>query len=129
MAKLKGFSDVEILWQDKKRYFGLPISFTRYALIMKPGLYVKLVCVKGWLSTNVEEVMAYRVDDISVRQSVTDRLFGVGSIDVYCKDATCEVLHIQSVKNPIKVKELLNDEVEKDKINRGMRYGEMATQY
>ena len=23
---------IEFIWQDRKRYFGMPISFTRYAL-------------------------------------------------------------------------------------------------
>lgn len=30
--------DVEILWQDKIRHFGMPISFTKYILAKKGDL-------------------------------------------------------------------------------------------
>ena len=35
---------IEYLWQDRKRYFGLPLSFTRYAmsedrLFLSTGLF------------------------------------------------------------------------------------------
>ena len=128
MGKLKGFGDdVEILWQDKKRIFGLPISFTTYALICKPGLYTKIVRVTGLLSTNIEEVHAYRVDDIGCHQSIGDRLLNVGTVDIYCKDASCDVLRLEKIKNPIKVKQMINDKVETERALKGMRYAEMAS--
>lgn len=127
MAKLKGFGDdVQVLWQDKKRYFGLPLSFTNYALICKPGLYTKIVRITGFLSTHIEEVHAYRVDDISCNQSIGARILGVGTIDIYVNDASCQVLKLQSIKNPLKVKQLINDTVETERTMRGMRYAEMA---
>ena len=128
--KIKGYGDdVEILWTDKKRYFGMPISFTRYAIINKPGLWTKVVRIKGLFSTDVEEVHVYRIDDVGVFQSLADKMFGVGTLDVYCKDASCDVLKFEQVKNPMRVKALLSDLVEKERAKKGMRYAEMSSDY
>ena len=127
--KLKGYEDAEVLWSDKKRYFGMPISFTKYALVRKAGLYTKLLCIKGLLSTHVEEIHAYRIDDVGCFQSLADKIFGVGSIDVYCKDASCDVLHILKVKDAFKVKSQIADIVEEEKMLKGMKYAEMSSSY
>ena len=128
MGKLKGFDDsVEILWQDKKRIFGMPISFTSYALVCKPGLYTKLVKVTGLLTTKIEEVHCYRVDDIGCYQSLSDKILNVGTINVYCNDASCDILKLEKIKNPLKVKQMINDKVETERALKGMRYAEMAT--
>ena len=34
-------SEAEVLWKDRKRYFGLPWSFTRYSIIRKQRQFVK----------------------------------------------------------------------------------------
>lgn len=118
-------SDAQILWDDRKRVFGLPWTFTRYSLVTKPGQHAKLVNVNGLLTTRTEEVKLFRVDDTSVYQSLFDKLFGVGTITVYCNDATCSQLVLKSVKNPFKVRELIANEVAKERQRVGMRYSEM----
>ena len=127
--KIKGFEDCEVIWSDRKRYFGLPLSFTRYAIVTKPGLFTKIVCIKGLLSTHVEEIHVYRIDDIGVFQSLTSKIFGVGNIDVYCRDASCDVLHILQVKNPMRVKSTINNLIEEERKNKNVRYAEMDTMY
>ncbi len=120
---------VEVLWQDTKRIMGMPISFTKYAIIRKPGHWVKLVEETGVLSTNVEEVMLYRVDDLGVYQSVFGKMFGVGNVEVYCRDASCEVLVLKNIKKPHEVKTLLSDLVEEERRNKNIRYSEVQYWY
>ena len=72
----------KVVWTDKKRYFGLPISFTRYSIIEKEGSWVKLFYDAGFLSTRHEEVLIYRIFDISLHQSLFDKIFGVGTISL-----------------------------------------------
>ncbi len=117
--------NVEVLWKDTKRIFGMPLSFTKYAIISKPGQWVKLVEESGVLSTNVEEVMAYRVDDVGVYQSVFGKLFNVGNVEVYCKDASTDVLVFKNVKNPYQVKDLITDIVERERKARNIHYSEV----
>lgn len=116
---------VEVLWKDTKRIMGLPISFTKYAIIRKPGHWVKLVEESGVLSTNVEEVMLYRVDDLGVFESVTNKMFGVGNVEVYCRDSSCDVLVLRNIKKPHEVKALLTDLVEEERRNRKVGYSEI----
>ena len=118
-------NDAEILWQDRKRWCGMPITFTRYSLVKKPGQHIKLVNVNGFLTTRTEEVKLFRVDDIGVYQSFVNKIFGVGTISIYCKDASCDKLELRNVKNPFKVRELISDYVTQERQRVGMRYNEM----
>ena len=116
--------DAELIWQDRKRWCGLPLSFTRYALFKKKDEYAKLVNMNGLLTTTTEEINLYRVDDIEVFQSLSNKIFGVGSITIYCKDASCEKLVLKRIKDPFKVKNLIDDLVIEDRERVGVTYGE-----
>ena len=123
--KYKYDTEAEVVWKDRKRYFGLPLSFTRYSIIKSEGEYAKLVNINGFLTSKTEEVNLYRVDDFEIYQSLTNKIFGVGTITVYCKDASCDKLVLRNVKNPYKVRELLNKLVLEDRRRVGMRQSEM----
>ena len=125
MAKNIYDREAEVLWQDRKRWCGLPWSFTKYSVIRKYGEYAKLVNIVGFLSSHSEEVNLYRVDDFEVHQSLIDKMFGVGTVTVYCKDATCDKLVLRNIKNPYRVRELLNKLVLEDRQRVGVRQTEM----
>ena len=110
-----------IAWQDKKRPFlGLPLSFTKYTLTSE-----KLLIDVGFLSRKQEEVRLYRVVDFSVRQSLWQRLFGVGDIDVSSSDNSQEDFTLRYVKNPYKIKDLMSDLVEKQRADKNIISGEI----
>lgn len=117
-----GFTTDTVLWSDRKRYFGLPLSFTKYAVSED-----RLFQSSGILNLKYEEILLYRVRDISLSRSFGQRLFGVGSITVTSSDKSRPVLVIQNVKDAAEVKELIHQQVEEMKIRRRMRYGEVAT--
>lgn len=119
--------DVNIIWTDKKRYFGLPISFTRYSIVEKPNSWVKIFYDIGLLSTRHEEVHAYRVFDISIRQTLFDKIFGVGTIILKCKDISQPELYLIKIKEPFKVRELIAEIVERERMEKGFRIGEFHT--
>lgn len=125
MAKNVYDREAKVLWEDRKRFCGLPWSFTRYSIIKKDGEYAKIVNIVGFLSSHSEEVNLYRVDDFEVHQSLADKMFGVGTVTVYCKDATCDKLVLKNIKNPYKVRELLNKLVLEDRQRVGVRQTEM----
>lgn len=109
-----------LLWTDRKRILGMPISFTRYQLNED-----KLLLNTGLLSLHEEEVLLYRVQDISVRQSFSERIFGVGTICVSSTDVTVPHLDLIHVKNPRKVKEVLSKCVKKSRRRNGIRSTEL----
>ena len=51
-------------------------------------------------------------------------MFGVGTITVYCGDASNDSMVLQKVKNPYKVRDMIATLVEKERRERGMRYSE-----
>ena len=102
------------IWSDKKRpLFGLPISFTTYTLLED-----KLLVDKGLLSLSQEEVRLYRIMDVSLSQSIFQRIFNVGTIHCCTADKTSPELYIIDVKNPYQVKELLSNTVEKERAKK-----------
>ena len=52
------------IWKDRKRYLGLPLSVTRYAL-SEDRLFMSV----GFFSIRDEEILLYRIRDISVKRT------------------------------------------------------------
>jgi uncharacterized membrane protein YdbT with pleckstrin-like domain len=119
------FNKNDYIWTDRKRFLGMPLSFTRYA-ISEDRLFVSV----GFLSIKDEEVLLYRIRDITTSRSLWQRIFGVGSITVVSSDKTQPTLVLKNIKHPMQTKELLHQQVEEMKIKRRVRVGEiMATSY
>jgi hypothetical protein len=113
-------SNNTIIWKDRKRYMGMPLSFTRYGL-SEDRLFLSI----GLLSVRDEEILLYRVRDISTRRSLWQRLFGVGNITVLSSDKTMPTLLMKNVKDPLMVKELIHDHVEAAKMKNRIRISEV----
>ena len=64
-----------ILWHDRKRHLGLPLSFTKYSM-SEDRLFVET----GFLNLEQNEVRLYRILDLQLKRSFGQRIFGVGSI-------------------------------------------------
>ena len=114
------FRGDQYIWRDRKRFLGMPLSFTRYAL-SEDRLFLSV----GFLSIKDEEVLLYRVRDISSSRSLGQRLFGVGTVTVISSDKTMPSLVLKNIKDPMRIKELLHNQVEEMKIRRRMRVGEV----
>lgn len=113
---------IEYLWRDRLRHLGLPLSFTRYALSED-----RLFLETGLLSTKCEEILLYRVRDISLKISLGQRIFGVGTITIQSSDKSLPVLEIRNIKQPRETKELIHQTVEEMKLSRRMRTTEIMT--
>ncbi|MBQ8834072.1 MAG: PH domain-containing protein [Oscillospiraceae bacterium] len=114
--------NIEYLWKDRKRYFGLPISFTRYSM-SEDRLFVSV----GFLNIKDDEILLYRVRDIDTSRTLWQRIFGVGTVTVMSSDKSMPNLVLQNIKDPMFVKELIHKQVEEMKIQRRVRVGEIMT--
>ncbi len=118
-----GFKGDKYIWIDRKRFWGMPLSFTRYAMT-EDRLFLSV----GLLNVKDEEVLLYRVRDINTYRNLWQRICGVGTINVISSDKSLPTAVLKNIKRPMEVKELLHQQVEDMKIRRRVRFGEiMAT--
>ena len=115
-------ANIEYIWKDRKRYLGMPLSFTRYAM-SEDRLFTSV----GFLNIKDDEILLYRVRDIDTSRSLWQRLFGVGTVTVMSSDKTMPTLVLKNIKDPVGVKELLHTQVEEIKLKRRVRVGEIMT--
>ena len=115
-------SRIEYLWNDRKRILGMPLSFTKYSL-SKDRIFVKT----GFFTSKFEEVVLYRVRDLSLSRSLWQKLFGVGSVTIQSSDKSMPTLVLKNIKKSFEVKELLHACIEEMKKERRMRIGEIVS--
>ncbi len=113
---------IQYIWRDRKRYFGLPLSFTRYAM-SEDRLFTSV----GFLNIKDDEILLYRVRDIDTNRTLWQRLFGVGTVTVMSSDKTMPYLVLKNIKDPVVVKERIHKQVEDMKIKRRVRFGEIMS--
>lgn len=111
---------ISYVWKDRKRILGMPISFTRYAMSDD-----RIFLETGLLNTHAEELLLYRVRDISLSVSLGQKIFGVGSVLLHSSDKTTPTLELKNIKDPRAVKELIHQHVEEMKLQRRVRIGEV----
>lgn len=111
---------IEYIWQDRKRYLGMPLSFTRYGM-SEDRLFISV----GFLNIKDDEILLYRVRDIDTARTLWQRLFGVGTVTVMSSDKTMPTIVLKNIKNPVEVKEMIHSQVEDVKLKRRVRIGEI----
>lgn len=110
----------EILWHDRKRILGMPISFTKYSLD-ENRIYVK----RGLLNSVMDELLLYRVLDIKLSRSLFQKIFRVGTINLATADKTNPNLEIKNVKNCENIRTLISNIVERERDEKRVMGKEM----
>ncbi len=101
----------EILWQDRKRtIFGLPWSFTKYQLTDE-----KLIIQTGFFNIKQEEIRLYRIMDVTLHRLLVQRIWGLGTIHCCSADKSTPEFEIKNIKDSEKIKNLLSDQIEKER--------------
>jgi uncharacterized membrane protein YdbT with pleckstrin-like domain len=95
-AAAVGLPLAALLWGGLLRKASVRYRLTTHRLFREVGI----------LFRQLNEVELVRVDDVSVRQNLLQRIFNVGTITVIAPtDATEPRLELEGVENPIEVKE------------------------
>ena len=98
----------EIVWQDRKRVWcGLLWTFTKYELSKE-----KMMIETGLFTHDQDEVRLYRILDLSLKRSLIQRLFGLGTINCHSVDKTMKNFEIKNIKDSENVKNQLSDLIE-----------------
>ncbi|MEG2263469.1 MAG: PH domain-containing protein [Clostridia bacterium] len=104
------------LWTDRKRYLGLPLSFTKYKLN-----HDHLIVDTGLLHLTRNNVKLFRVKDLRVEQPLFQRMLGCGFVVLYTSDASLPTVKIGPIFNPFRVGDLFDAAVEASRLRNHMR--------
>ena len=103
--------ETNFIWKERKRNaLGLPWTFTKYALTDD-----RLFITSGLLKTVEDEVRLYRIVDLSLSQPLSQKIFGIGTIQVSSADKSMRDFEIKNIKKPRDVKEQLSKLVEENR--------------
>lgn len=98
-------------WRERKRtWFGMPWTFTVYEL-KSDRLFVE----SGFLMKRETEMRLWRILDVSMTRSLTQRIFKMGSVHIESSDADTPHLEVKNIRNPRKVKEVISQRVEEER--------------
>lgn len=97
----------DILWSDRRRILGLPLTFTKYTLTEE-----RLIRKRGFLNTETDELLLYRIMDIELRQSFGQKIVGVGSVIVHASDRTSPIMELENIRKPADLKRYLSRLIE-----------------
>ena len=108
---------MQILWTDRKRTFlGRPLSFTKYTLDAE-RLFIKT----GALNLREDEIRLYRIKDITLHQTLGQRILGIGTIHCCSTDSSLKEFDIKNVKKPRVIRELLSQAIEEERQKKRVR--------
>ncbi|MDD3400198.1 MAG: PH domain-containing protein [Eubacteriales bacterium] len=109
------FQESEILWKDRKRICGLPITFSKYSLD-KDRLYFK----KGFFASETNELLLYRVLDIKSNRNLWQKICRVGSVSLYSADKSDSILVLKNIRKSDKVRKFLSVLIEQRRNEKGI---------
>ena len=119
MAKKPIFDNIaeenKILWRDRKRILGLPLSFTVYEVDED-----RFTTRKGFFRTETDEILLYRILDVKMIRTLGQKICGVGTITLFSADQSHHTLEIKNVKHPEAVRKFLSKIVEKERAAKGI---------
>lgn len=116
--------NMEKVWSSKKRWvlFGLPFTFTKYTLTKE-----KILVDSGFLNKTEEEVRLYRVLDLTLKRSLGQRIFGLGTIICKTSDKSLPILELVNIKNSSDIKEQLSTLVENERVAKRVSVREFSS--
>lgn len=89
---------------ERKRikFLGLPFSFTKYTITEE-----KLRITAGFLSITEDDAMMYKIQDVRLTRSLTERIFKLGTITCYTGDTTHPELVLICIRHSSEIKDFI----------------------
>lgn len=116
----------DTILKERKRwlFFGLPFTFTKYILNAK-----SLQLNKGVLTTTEDDILLFRIMDVSVKRTLLQKFSGLGTLTVNSSDKTNPVLEVRNIKHIHEFKTALDERVEKERLRMRFRTGEIMGEF
>ena len=92
----------EYVERTRLLFFGLPFIFTKYKLN-------ELVFTIKWglLNTTENDCYLYKVQDVELKTSLAERIFGLGTVACYTGDNTHPQLYLEHIRHAKEVKDYI----------------------
>jgi len=109
----------EILWKDRRRYLGMPISFTRYEVTED-----RLIKRSGFFKTTTDELLIYRIMDIRLVRGLGQKIFGFGTVTLISTDKSTPSIELKNIKKSDDVRRFLSKLIEEQRVAKGVSKNE-----
>ncbi len=119
-TKLADLNEVVISERKRWVFFGLPFTFTKYSVNHK-----KIIIESGLFTSYQNEILLYRVLDVTLKRTLMQKIFGLGTVIIQSKDKTSPELSVMNIRNPKLFMDTLSELVEEDKNRKNLRHSEM----
>ncbi|MBU5594903.1 PH domain-containing protein [Amphibacillus sp. MSJ-3] len=77
---------------------------------------------QGVMTKTLSDIEVFKINDITVKQKLTDKVRGVGDIEILSADESDPKLILKKVKDPHEVREQIRDAAKKAKEKMGVKY-------
>ena len=96
-------------FRERKRwiFFGLPFTFTIYTVKEEV-----ITVDTGFLNKEENDCYMYKVQDVTLKTSMWERIFGLGTIICYTGDTTSQQLIMVHIKNARAIKDFILEQSE-----------------
>ena len=96
-------------FRERKRwvFFGLPFTFTVYSVNEET-----VTVNQGFLNKVENDCYMYKIQDVTLKSSLFERIFGLGTIVCYTGDTTNPQLLLQHIKNSKEIKQYILEQSE-----------------
>lgn len=102
-------------YKEKKRimFFGLPWTFTTYT-INEEGIVIQ----EGFFSKVENDCYMYKVQDVTLKQSLMERMFKLGTVICHTGDVTHKTLELVHIKHSKEIKNYILKASEEARLKR-----------
>ncbi len=100
---------------ERKRikFFGLPFSFTKYTIHED-----KLTITSGFLNITEDDALMYKIQDVRLTRSLSERMFKLGTITCYTGDTTHPELVLYHIRHASEIKDFIMNSSEEARRKR-----------